>query len=324
MSVAAKEELRDFLRSRRARLTPDEVGLPPGPGARRVPGLRREELAQLAGLSVDYYTRLEQGRDITVSPDVLQAVARALRLGEDERAHLLDLARPSRVRRRPSAAPAQRVRVGVRMLLDVLPTPAFVLGRRLDVLASNAVARALLCDFDALPRRERNHARWVFLDPDARERYLDWESVARENVAALRMYAGRYPDDPELAALVGELTVRSAAFASWWADHEVLRHSHGTKRYHHPVVGELTVAYEALPLPDTADQVLFVYTAEPGTPSAQALQLLASWASPPPRADDVDPDGLVRGRSLSPYDPQRTPGGSSGGKSAAIAPACRL
>jgi len=275
--MAAREELRDFLRSRRARLTPADVGLASDRGPRRVPGLRREELAQLAGLSVDYYTRLEQGRDINVSEDVLQAVARALQLREDERAHLLDLARPTRARRRPAAAPAQRVRPGVRALLDALPTPAFVLGRRLDILATNRMTSALLCDFDARPRRDRNHARWVFLDPTARERYLDWDEVARENVATLRMHAGRYPDDPELSALIGELIVKSPEFASWWADHEVLRRSHGTKRYHHPTVGELTVAYEALPLPDDADQVLFIYTTEPGSPSAEAMQLLANW-----------------------------------------------
>jgi len=278
--MAAKEELRDFLRLRRARLSPADVGLDADRGPRRVPGLRREGLAQLAGLSVDYYTRLEQGRDINVSEDVLRAVANALQLREDERVHLLDLARPTRARRRPTAGAPQRVRAGVRTLLDALPTPAFVLGRRLDVLATNRMTRALLCDFDTLPRRDRNHARWVFLDPVARERYLDWEAVARENVATLRMHAGRYPDDVELSALVGELTVKSPDFASWWADHEVLRRSHGTKRYHHPTVGELTIAYEALPLPDDIDQILFIYTAEPGSPSAQALHLLASWTLP--------------------------------------------
>lgn len=277
VGMAAKEELRDFLRSRRARLSPADVGLNADRGPRRVPGLRREELAELAGLSVDYYTRLEQGRDINVSEGVLRAVANALQLREDERAHLHDLARPTRTRRRPTAAPPQRVRPGVRTLLDALPTPGFVLGRRLDILATNPMARALLCDFDARPRRDRNHARWVFLDPVARERYLDWEAVARENVATLRMHAGRYPDDPELAGLIGELTVKSPHFAIWWADHEVLRRSHGTKRYYHPTVGELTIAYEALPLPDDADQVLFIYTTEPGSPSAQALQLLAYW-----------------------------------------------
>lgn len=272
-----KEELRLFLRSRRARVAPEDVGLVPGRGPRRVAGLRREELARLAGVSVDYYTRLEQGRDLNVSEEVLGAVADALLLEADERAHLFDLAQPSRTRRRVSTPPQSRVRPGVRILVDSLTTPAFVLGRRLDILATNAMARALLRDFDAVPLRDRNHARWVFLDPVARERYLDWDLVARENVASLRMQAGRYPEDVELAQLIGELSVKSDEFATWWAEHEVLRQGHGTKRYHHPVVGELTIAYEALPVPDAVDQVLFVYTAEPGSPSAEALGLLASW-----------------------------------------------
>ncbi len=276
--MAAKEELREFLRSRRARLAPEDVGLDGGRGARRVPGLRREELAQLAGVSVDYYTRLEQGRDINVSEDVLRAVADALQLGEDERGYLFDLAQPTRVRRKPSSAPPQRVRAGVRQLLDALQTPAFVTGRRGDILATNHMARALICDFDALPRRERNHARWVFLEPEARERYLDWELVARDCVAALRLEAGRHPDDPDLSALIGELTVKSPEFAAWWADHEVRRLSHGTKRYHHPAVGELTVAFEALPVPDAPEQTLFLYSTEPGSASEQALSLLASWS----------------------------------------------
>jgi transcriptional regulator with XRE-family HTH domain len=278
--MAAREELREFLRSRRSRIAPADAGLTDH-RPRRVPGLRREELAQLAGVSVDYYTRLEQGRDLNVSPEVLGAIATALRLRDDERAHLFDLARPTRQRRKSTAIPPQRVRPGIRTLIDSLTTPAFVLGCRLDVLAANRMARALLCDFDARPRRDRNHARWVFLDPAARERYLDWEEIARDNVASLRMFAGRYPDDPELSALIGELTVKSPEFASWWADHEVLRRGHGIKRYHHPVVGELTVAYEALPIPDATDQTLFIYTAEPGSPSEQALQLLANWSLAP-------------------------------------------
>jgi transcriptional regulator with XRE-family HTH domain len=271
--VAVKEELREFLRSRRARLAPEDVGLDPGAGHRRVPGLRREELAQLAGVSVDYYVRLEQGRNPSVSATVLDAIARALRLDDHETAHLFDLARPAPATR----SQPQRVRAGVRVLLDGLETPAFVLGRRLDVLATNRMARALLCDFDALPARERNHARWVFLNPDARERYADWEAVARDNVAVLRMDAGRHPDDHELSTLIGELTIKSPDFARWWAAHDVLRQTHGTKRYRHPVVGELTIFYEALPLPDDPEQTLFVYSAEPGSPSSEALALLSSW-----------------------------------------------
>lgn len=278
VAVENRAQVREFLVSRRARLTPAEAGLPAWSTNRRVPGLRREELAHLAGVSVDYYTRLEQGRDINVSEDVLGAVARALRLDEDERAHLFDLARPTQARRRKAKPPVQRVRAGVLTLLDALPNPAFVVGCRLDILASNRMMRALVCDFEALPPRERNHARWVFLDPVARERYVDWEAIARDNVAALRMHAGRCPDDPELASLIGELTVRSPEFADLWADHEVRTQSHGVKRYLHPVVGEVTVSFEAMPVADAAEQTLFIYSAERGSPSEQALQLLASWS----------------------------------------------
>jgi transcriptional regulator with XRE-family HTH domain len=275
--MSASNELREFLRSRRARLTPEEIGITPIPGHRRVPGLRREELAQAAGVSVDYYVRLEQGRGHSVSADVLGAVARALRLDEAERAHLFDLAKPTR-RRRPAE---HRVRHGVRVLVDSLAAPAFVTGRRSDVLAANAMARALLCDFDLLEPRERNHARWVFLDPVARERYVDWEAVARDNVAALRLDAGRYPDDPALNELIGELSVKSPEFSTWWAEHDVLRRTHGTKRYRHPIAGEIEILYEALSLPGDPDQTLYVYSTEPGSASARGLDLLASWIAEP-------------------------------------------
>jgi transcriptional regulator with XRE-family HTH domain len=282
----ANDELRQFLRSRRGRVEPADVGLPEDAGPRRVPGLRREELARLAGVSVDYYVRLEQGRATNASEDVLDAVARALRLDDDERTHLFDLARPARPRHRPRAPQPQRVRPGIRVLLDGLETPAFLLGRRLDVLATNRMARALLCDFDARPPRERNHARWVFLDPAARELYVDWEAIARDNVAALRMDAGRHPDDPELSALVGELSVKSPEFAGWWAERDVARLNHGTKRYHHPIVGDLTVGYEALPLPDDPEQRLFLYSVQPGSASEDALRLLASWTLETAGRDD--------------------------------------
>lgn len=285
--MAAKEELREFLRSRRARIDPTDVGLPAGAGPRRVPGLRREELAQLAGVSVDYYVRLEQGRDINVSEDVLAAVARALRLDDDERAHRFDLARPTSARRRTPTPRPQRVRPGIRVLIDATPTPAFVVGRRQNLLATNRMARALLCDFDARPPRERNYARWVFLDPAARELFLDWEDIARDAVATLRMIAGRHPDDHELSDLIGEVTVKSPEFAQWWAGHEVLRHSHGTKRLRHPIVGELTIAYEAFPVPDDPDQTLFVYTVEPDSASERAMHLLADWTLEPATRGDI-------------------------------------
>ena len=276
------DKLREFLRSRRARLTVDDVQVGGSGGVRRVPGLRREEVARLAGVSVDYYSRLEQGRRLNVSNEVLDAVSRALRLDDVERAYLFDIARthPRRPRRR-SPVPVQRVRPGVWRVLETLDdvAPAFVFGRRMDILATNRLARALMTDFDALPVRERNMLRYTFLDESTRELYTDWHDVAGENVAILRLYAGRHPDDPQLAELVGELSVKSPEFRRWWADHNVRERSHGTKRYHHPLVGDLTVDYESVALPGDRDQTLCIYTVEPGSPSATALTLLANWTA---------------------------------------------
>jgi len=273
-------ELREFLRSRRARITPEEAGLPAQPGARRVPGLRREEVAQLAGVSVDYYVRLERGRHVNVSETVLDALARALRLNDTERSHLFDVARPTRRRSRPM--PPQRVRPGLYRVLDLLSdTPALILGRRMDVLATNRMARALYTDFDALPHRERNMIRFMFLDEAARTLYVDWESAARSTVAGLHLYAGRRPDDTRLAELIGELSLHDKDFRRWWADHDVHRRTYGAKDYHHPVVGDLTLSYETFSADGDPDQVLGIHTAEPGSPSEQALRLLASWISEP-------------------------------------------
>jgi transcriptional regulator with XRE-family HTH domain len=273
-------DLREFLRSRRARLSPGELGISGTPGSRRVPGLRREELAALAGVSVDYYVRLEQGRNLNPSDAVLDSIARALRLNDAERVHLFDLARPSADRRRRSPRRPQRVSAATYQLLETLDlaiSPALLLGRRMDVLAANQTGRALICDFNALPARHRNYARFMFLDENARELHADWASVAAETAAALRLDAGRYPDDPDLSALVGELSVKSEHFRQWWADHQVLARTSGTKRYRHPLVGDLTVTYQALKLPEDPDQTLFVYTAASGTPDHNALRLLAHW-----------------------------------------------
>ncbi|MCW2970473.1 MAG: transcriptional regulator [Solirubrobacterales bacterium] len=284
-----REELSDFLRSRRGRLTPDELGLR-SYGPRRVPGLRREELAQLAGVSVDYYTRLEQGRGVHPSRSVLDAIARALQLDQPEASHLRRLAAPqSAPRRKP---PPERVRPGVRLLLKRLDrVAALVLGRRMDVLAWNSLAAVLICDFGALPRRERNMVRLTFLDESFRSLYPEWDGVAASGAGLLRSAAGRWPDDPELEALVGELSVKSNAFIGAWARHEVREQMSGTKRINHPLVGELTLLYETLALPDEPEQQLVTYTAQADTESQTALDLLASIAAQPERAAAHEPDG---------------------------------
>jgi transcriptional regulator with XRE-family HTH domain len=258
-----------------------------------VPGLRREEVAQLAGVSVDYYVRLERGRHINVSEAVLDALARALSLNDTERDHLFAVARPARTRHRPM--PPQRVRPGLYRVLDSLTEiPATVIGRRLDVLATNRMARALVTDFDRLPYRERNMARYMFLNESARELYLDWEMAARSTVAALHLYAGRHPGDRQLAELIGDLSLRDTDFRRWWADHDVFRHAYGYKRLHHPVVGDLTLDYESLSVTGDPEQSLGLHTAEPGSPSEQALRLLSSWVNdpaPPIRPGPASPGG---------------------------------
>ncbi|MEU4161463.1 helix-turn-helix transcriptional regulator [Actinoplanes sp. NPDC026670] len=288
-------ELKDFLRTRRARLTPRDAGITDAFPGRRVPGLRREEIAALAGVSVDYYVRLEQGRDLNPSSTVIEAIARALQLDDTERAHLFDLvkARPGRSAPRP-----QRVRPGMYQMLETLDdaaSPAFVLGRRMDLLAANRMARALICDFNLLPAAQRNKARFIFLDPRARDLYVQWAKVAAETVAVLRVEAGRHPDDPKLAALVDELSVKSEEFRRWWSDHQVLVRTSGSKLYRHPVVGELTIDFQALQLPEDPDQTLFVYTARSGSPSHEALRLLASWSAQETGAREGAGAGVVSG-----------------------------
>jgi transcriptional regulator with XRE-family HTH domain len=272
--VDPRTELGEFLRSRRSALHPEQVGLTAFPGRRRVAGLRREELAMVAGVSVDYYTRLEQGRGHNVSDAVLNALATALRLSDDEAAHLRALARPVRSRR---PVRAQRVRPQVQQMMDALHhVPAMVLGRRMDVLAWNPLAAALITDFGALPPAERNMIRIVFGGDDAhRELYPDWTAVGKDTVAYLRQYAGRFPDDPQLLALVGEMSVRSDEFRKWWAAHAVRAKTRGEKRFDHPLVGPMTLAYDCFEYAEDAEQVLVTYTAEPGSASAAALERLA-------------------------------------------------
>lgn len=285
-----RAELSEFLRSRRGRLQPQEVGLPQLGRHRRVPGLRREELAQLAGVSVAYYTRLEQGNGRNVSTEVLDAIARALRLTDVERDHLTHLAKPKQKRHRRMGRP-QQVRPAVQQLIDSMDSvPAFILGRRLDLLGWNRLARALLGDFAARPPQQRNMAKLVFLDPNARDLYIDWECKAVEIVSALRMYAGCSADDPQLPELIGELSVKSEEFRRLWAAHTVQEKGHGTKRLYHPLVGEMTLSFETLRLPDDHDLSLVTYHAQPGSRSADSLRLLAGWGVDD--AADADRTGL--------------------------------
>ncbi|MGY0460331.1 helix-turn-helix transcriptional regulator [Kitasatospora sp. cg17-2] len=283
--------LAEFLRTRRSRLRPEDVDLPDFGGRRRVAGLRREELAQLAGVSVDYYTRLEQGRVGNPSDAVLDAVARALRLDPEEAGHLHRLARtrPTRAggsggtggtgrgQARGSAAP-QKVRPSMARLLDAMPdVPAVVMGRRMDILAWNSAAAALLGDYATLAPAERNIARITFLDPASRTLFDDWVGCARENVAFLHLEAGRRPDDPRLAELIGELSVRSQEFRQWWAEHPVRDKTSGHKVFRHPLVGRMELVYDTLRSADDPDQALVTYTADPGSPSEDALRMLISW-----------------------------------------------
>jgi transcriptional regulator with XRE-family HTH domain len=287
--VDNRTEVREFLASRRARITPEQAGLPVYGGHRRVPGLRREEAALLAGVSVDYYTRLERGHLNGVSEEVLEALARALQLTEAERAHLFDLARAAndRAGRRRRAVNA-RVRPTVQRILDAMTgAPAIVRNGRLDYLAANQLGRALYAPVFDSPAQPANSARFAFLDPRAADFYDDWDGVANELVAVLRGEAGRNPYDKGLSDLIGELSTRSETFRTRWAAHDVRLHRTGTKRLHHPVVGDLVLAYEAMELPADPGLTLQAYSVEPGSPSADALDLLASWAAteePAPRA----------------------------------------
>lgn len=282
-----RSDIRDFLISRRARLAPEGVGLPTG-RRRRVPGLRREEVATLAGVSTEWYTRLEKGHIGGVSEDVLEAVARALRLDEDERTYLLDLARAARpARRRPHRRKDVKIPPPVQWMVDSMTmAPAFVRSGRLDVVASNALCRALYSPmFDSDITADRgcaNFARYFFLDPGSADFFVDWEEGARATVAVLRAEAGREPHDRALRELVGELSTLSLDFRTMWASHDVRIRHEGTKRLDHPEVGrlEMTFRHLDLPLPQRAVHDLIIYTAEPGTPSEDRLQLLASWTAP--------------------------------------------
>jgi transcriptional regulator with XRE-family HTH domain len=279
-----RAELSEFLRTRRARLKPEDVGLPDFGRHRRVPGLRREELAQLAGVSVAYYTRLEQGNGRNVSAEVLDAISRALRLTDAEHAHLTHLAKPKQHKKK-QAGRTQQVRGALLQLLDSIDgVPAYISGRRSDILAWNRMAAALFGDWAELPPQDRNWARMVFLRPEYRDLFREWESKATDIVSYLRMDAGCHPDDPRLSALVGELSVKSEEFRRLWATHDVKEKGYGVKHFRHPLVGDLSLSFESFRLSDDSEQMLITYHAEPGSTSAEALRLLASWGTDATRA----------------------------------------
>ncbi|MFI7641679.1 helix-turn-helix transcriptional regulator [Nonomuraea sp. NPDC049400] len=274
-----RAEVTAFLKSRRDKITPEQAGLP-AYGQRRVSGLRRGEVAMLAGVSVEYYTRLERGNLGGVSDSVLDALAQALRLDDIERDHLYALARaanarPARARRRPAGA---AVRASVLRIIEGLhDQPAYVRNNRMDILAANPLARALHCE--CFEQEPANTCRFVFLDPRAARLYPDWERVARDGVGVLRVEAAKNPYDRELSNLIGELSTRSDAFRTLWGAHDVHVFTEGTKRFHHPVVGEMELTHESLDLPGDDGLSITVYSADPGTPAADALKLLASWAA---------------------------------------------
>ncbi|MGW0183017.1 helix-turn-helix domain-containing protein [Nocardia sp. NPDC003345] len=273
-------ELGDFLRARRDALTPRDAGLAEGPTPRRVPGLRREEVAGLAAISTDYYTRIEQGR-ITASGPVLDTLARVLHLDADQRGYLHELS--GRAPARPRQRARQRIQPTLQRLLDDLQfVPGLVLGRRMDILAWNSPAATLLTDFARIPERHRNYLRLVFTDPALRALYADWETVARTCVAQLRMEAAQRPDDPQLAALVGELSVCDDHFRRWWAAHHVATRRIGTKTLHHPLVGELSLDWDTLTCAADPEQQLITWTAAPDTPTSDRLRILASWTAEHP------------------------------------------
>ena len=279
-AAARPDEVGAFLKARRAQLAPGDVGLPEPAGHRKVAGLRREEVAQLAAISVDYYTRLEQNR-VQPSAGVLAVLAQALRLDEDQQTYLYELAgkapeRPRRRRREEQPRPAV-----LRLLDQLVGTPAIVLGRRMDVLAWNEGAAALYLDFAEIPARERNYIRLLFTHPAMRALHRDWDHDARSAVAALRMQTGPDSADPELASLVGQLSIQDPDFRTWWASHQVSSVGYGTKHYRHPLVGDLTLDCDTWDSPDASGQRLMVLTAEPGTASHDALRILTSWTAAP-------------------------------------------
>jgi len=280
-------EIRDFLTSRRGRITPEQAGVPTFNGVRRVPGLRREEVAHAAGISVDYYNRLERGKTTTASPEILNAIARTLQLDQTEHDHLFDLFTTAR---RPPARSARRpqqptVRPTLQRVIDGLDMPAFVENARLDILAANPLGRALYASPDQELTVPFNVGRFLFLDPRAAELYPDWELMARNQVALLRTETGRDPTHPDLIKLIGELSTQSERFRTLWAAHDVRKYREGLKRFHHPIAGDLEFTGESLDVSNTPGLFVLAYTVEPQSATAEAMAWLASWTSTPPQRD---------------------------------------
>ncbi|MFC9247607.1 helix-turn-helix transcriptional regulator [Streptomyces sp. NPDC057136] len=280
-------ELGRFLRARRTQTSPEQAGLATGPGVRRTPGLRREELATLSGVSIDYYARLERGKETRPSPEVVDALARALRLGDDEHQHLRELAaRAARYAPEPPPTPSRTVRPHIKQLLETMrPHPAYVVSRSMDLLAWNPGGLALYAGIGDWPVKQRNLARYLFLHPAAREVFTDWDNQIRGCVARLRALAGTDPDAPDLTTLVGELLLKSPDFAGLWERYDVTGRKYATKTFHHPTVGDLTLGFQAMQLEGTPGQRLGVYIAEPGTPDYDAMLLLDLTAPHNPREE---------------------------------------
>jgi transcriptional regulator with XRE-family HTH domain len=304
--AAARSALREFLTTRRARISPEESGLPLYGGRRRVQGLRREEVAMLAGMSTEYYTRLERGQANRTSTGIVDAVARALRLDNDEREHLnrlLDALTPEARKRRPVLS-EDKIRPGVQLLLDSLShLPAFVFNGRLDIVAANDLGRAIYAPIFQARHRPANVARFMFLDEgQSRAFWPHWDGMANDAVALLRTEAGLHPHDPRLIELVGQLATSSEEFRTRWAAHNVRSHKSGVKTLRHPLVGELRLPFEDFRVDAAPDQVLMAYTPEPGSAAHDAIQLLASWNAAPPDQITEAAQPEVEARSTEPTD----------------------
>lgn len=308
-----RSDIREFLSSRRARISPDQAGLPAYGGNRRVAGLRREEVAMLTGVSVDYYVRLERGNLAGASESVLDSLATTLQLDEAEREYLFDLARAAGPTRKAPRKPASAVRPAVQQVLDAMAdAPAWVRNGRHDILAANRMGRALYSPVfdgqDADRRRPVNTTRFTYLNPAARTFWRDYDQIANDAASMLRLEAGRNPHDAELIRLVGELSTQSELFRERWASRDVVFHRSGLKRLHHPIVGDLDLNYESMELPSEPGLVMNVYTAPAGSPTADALRLLASWAASQDAAAAaaVAHDSAADGSARSDADVQRS------------------